>query len=344
MFSVSSLTLLLSLVLCTLSDLSHAQPVAADSSLASPSSDGTSGAAPSPLWQPPSQLWSSTGNRTFKALPPMSNPNRPILHTDPGFDASPPHPGHGPGSPGGEHNGQKNRTDMPWSRNRTVPAITHVDKESGMFYDENGQVRIFRGMAISVKVAPFEPNSETFHPVNSFADDDLRLFDKMNMNIIRLGISWAAVQPQRGPDGFDLAYLEKLVAFTERAARAGLYVLIECHQDLFAEKFMGDGAPSWAITRDWSTLPFPMPIHGFSMASYDPMGHIDAAPTNMNYSDFWGFEYGSDAVTRAFWGLYTNYDGVQDEFIRFWGKLAETFNGMSNVIGYGTSRRRVRKC
>jgi hypothetical protein len=26
---------------------------------------------------------------------------------------------------------------------------------------------------------------------------------------------------------------------------------------------------------------------------------------------------------------------VQQEFIRFWGKLAETFKGMNNIIGYG---------
>jgi endoglycosylceramidase len=163
----------------------------------------------------------------------------------------------------------------------------------------------------------------------------LRLFDKLNLNVMRLGISWAAVQPQKGEHGFDLAYLDKTRRMVEKAAEAGIYVVIECHQDLFAEKFMGDGMPSWAITRDWNTLPFPMPIHGLSMAKYDSLAHVDSAPINMKYSDFWGFEYGADAVTRAFWGLYTNYDGVQTEFVRFWGKLAETFSGMSNLLGYG---------
>jgi len=192
-------------------------------------------------------------------------------------------------------------------------------------------------MSISYKLAPFAPTLDTFDPVHSFSNDDLRLFDKLNLNIIRLGISWAAVQPTKGPNGFDLTYLSLLKDLVVAAEKAGIYVLVECHQDLFSEKFLGDGAPSWAITKDWSTLPFPMPIHGLSKAKYNQFGHVDSAPTNMNQSDEWGFEYASDAVTRAFWGLYTNYDGVQDEFIRFWGKLAETFSGMSNVIGYGKS-------
>lgn len=272
---------------------------------------------------PPHRVFSTRPE--FQALPPMPNPNRKILASHPGFVPALPEPGDEPGS------GHRNDTNTP--SGRRLPAITHVDKDNGMFYDENGRVRVFRGMAISYKIAPYHPELDKYDPILSFNEDDMRLFDKLNLNIIRLGISWAAVQPRKGADGFDLEYLAKIKRLVEKCQDAGLYVLIECHQDLFAEKFLGDGAPSWAITKDWSTLPFPMPIHGTFRAQYD--NGTDVAPSNMNYSDFWGFEYGSDAVVRAFWGLYTNYDGVQDEFARFWGKVAETFSGMSNVIGYG---------
>lgn len=265
----------------------------------------------------------------------MANPNARIRYTNPSLDR-PDSIDHGEDGSGTSHDA-RNRTDEVRTSKRVLPAITHVDKDNGMFYDELGRVRIFRGMAISYKIAPFLPMIDAFNPISSFAEDDLRLLDKLNLNIIRLGVSWAAVQPKRGADGFDMEYLARIRQMVQKWEEAGLYVIIECHQDLFAEKFMGDGAPAWAITRDWNTLPFPMPVHGLARAKYDPLLGAEAAPTNMNYTDAWGFNYVSDSVTRAFWGLYTNYDGVQDEFIRFWGKLAETFTGMNNVIGYGES-------
>lgn len=262
----------------------------------------------------------------------MSNPNPKIIYTNPSLERSrlDPHSGN-------TTHDARNRTDEDRTSKRVLPAITHVGTENGMFYDELGRVRIFRGVAISYKVAPYLPMIDAFNPITSFAEDDLRLLDKLNLNVIRLGISWAAVQPRRGKDWFDLEYLARIKQMVETWEEAGLYVIIECHQDLFAEKFMGDGAPSWAITRDWNTLPFPMPVHGLSVAKYDPLLGVDSAPINMNYTDAWGFHYVSDSVTRAFWGLYTNYDGVQDEFVGFWEKLAETFTGMSNVMGYGMS-------
>ena len=303
-----------------------------------------------PHYTPPQRLFSSVQRGPFKAPPPMPNPNRPIRSTEPGFipwaawtnhppvdtieivlpddgrdQADAPHP-------------TPNVTShfaSPRSGSRRLPSITHVDPTSGAFIDELGRTRVFRGMSISYKIAPFAPELDNFDPVLSFAEDDMRLFDKLNLNIIRLGISWAAVQPVKGPDGFDLEYLSRIKSLVQRCEDAGLYVVIECHQDLFAERFMGDGAPAWAVTRDWSTLPFPMPIHGTKRAVYSANAGPDSAPVNMNYTDYWGFEYGSDAVTRAFWGLYTDDQGTQTEFVRFWGKLAETFKGMNNVVGYG---------
>jgi endoglycosylceramidase len=259
----------------------------------------------------------------------MSNPNRPIYLTNPTFEVDSGVAGNGPRA--------KPTTDETRHAPRKLPAIIRVDPQNGMFYDEHDRVRIFRGMAISYKVAPFMPTIDSFNPINSFAEDDLRLFDKLNLNVIRLGISWAACQPRRGPDGFDLEYLARLRQLVKKSEEYGLYVIIEYHQDLYAEKFTGDGAPSWAISKDWNTLPFPMPISGWKRAEYDDLLGPDGAPTNMNYTDSWGFHYVSDAVIRSFWGLYTNYDGIQDEFIGFWGKLAETFAGMDNVVGYGIS-------
>ena len=157
------------------------------------------------------------------------------------------------------------------------------------------------------------------------------MFERLNLNIIRLGVSWAAVQKGRGPEGFDNVHLSRLQSFVQTCQEHGIYVLLEAHQDLYCERFTGDGFPAWAVTRDRTTLPFPMPMRGLKRAAYDK----ENTPVNMSYTDNWAFLYGSDAVTRAFWGLYTDCDGVEKEFVRFWRKMAEMFGGMGNVIGYG---------
>lgn len=58
----------------------------------------------------------------------------------------------------------------------------------------------------------------------------------MAASVIRLGIPWAAVQPRKGPDGFDSVYLSSIKDFVDRCGRYGIYVLVENHQDLFSER------------------------------------------------------------------------------------------------------------
>jgi hypothetical protein len=215
------------------------------------------------------------------------------------------------------------------SRKHRLQPITHISP-SGQFIDTSSASRLLRGMAISYKTAPFLPITEHFDPVASLTSYDLRLFDKMGLNVIRLGIAWAAVQPHRGPDGFNNHFLENMLTLVRSFAERGIYVILECHQDLFSARFTGDGMPAWAVTKDLKTLPFPLPMIP-KTAKYTAESEM---PTNMKYTDWWGLLHGADAVTRAYWGLYTNYDGIQVEFGQFWEKLAETFKEERNILGY----------
>jgi len=228
--------------------------------------------------------------------------------------------------------GSRDRVVTAANDNLRMPRISSID-DDGMFVDSTGAKRLLRGMAVSYKAEPYLPSRHAFDPKSSFSEVDFRLFDKLNLNVIRLGVSWAAVQPNRGPNGFDHEHLRLLRGFVEECGRHGLYVLVEAHQDLFSEIFTGDGFPPWAATTDQTTSPFPVPMQGWKTAHYDSNGKVD----NIAYSDAWALFHGSDAVTRAFWGLYTDFQGVQGEFARFWAKVAETFTDMDNVIGYGES-------
>ena len=87
-----------------------------------------------------------------------------------------------------------------------------------------------------------------------------------------------------GPGVVDRAYLRRLLAVARRAQRGGLYVLLDMHQDLWSERFQGNGAPDWATKDDG--IPF------------TPVG-----PFPLNYF--------SQAVGRSFTSFYENRDGIR---------------------------------
>lgn len=115
--------------------------------------------------------------------------------------------------------------------------------------------------------------------------------------------------------------------------------------------------PDWTITRDASTGAFPWPVRGFRTARYNVSG-AGGFPVDdiCNFGEAAGQNdwawcvvsvlvsvvrlscarfYLSSAVTRAFWGLYTNDRQMRDHFVRYWAKLASVLRLEDNVVGYG---------
>src|SRR5690625_3720881 len=80
-----------------------------------------------------------------------------------------------------------------------------------------------------------------------FKGIDQSSFDSIkswNMNAVRFGIFWDGLEPE--PGKIDTVYLQKLDTAIAMAKKAGLYVMLDMHQDLYSEKYGGDGAPDWA--------------------------------------------------------------------------------------------------
>ena len=76
------------------------------------------------------------------------------------------------------------------------------------------------------------------------AEDWLRLRRDFGFNTVRLLMTWAAVEPERGR--YDDAYLDGVRARLGWAADAGLLVVLDMHQDVYGEGFGFDGAPRWS--------------------------------------------------------------------------------------------------
>jgi endoglycosylceramidase len=110
----------------------------------------------------------------------------------------------------------------------------------GFLRDADGRAVVLRGvnLAGAHKSKPYWG----FHQPPDFA----RVRSAWGMNAIRLLIVWAAVEPQKGQ--YDDAYLDAVATRVQWAKDAGLFVVVDMHQDVYGEGFAsggGDGAPMW---------------------------------------------------------------------------------------------------
>ncbi|HSO36656.1 MAG TPA: cellulase family glycosylhydrolase, partial [Labilithrix sp.] len=110
--------------------------------------------------------------------------------------------------------------------------------EGGAIHDPGGRTVIMRGvnLAGAHKQKPY---------VSEFQRADYaRLRTDWGMNAIRYLVTWAGLEPSRGV--YDESYLAAIEERIGWARDAGLFVVVDMHQDLFGEGFLGgDGAPRW---------------------------------------------------------------------------------------------------
>ena len=111
----------------------------------------------------------------------------------------------------------------------------------------------------------------------------------------------------------------------DRCADYNISVLVEFHQDLFSEKFCGDGVPLWAIPKTISAT-FPLPID--LPYKYGENG----LPTGCGKHP-WGSYYATYSVNQGFNMLYNNKN-LLDQFISYWEQVATTFKNSINIIAY----------
>ena len=125
------------------------------------------------------------------------------------------------------------------------PPLHH---EGRWLIDARGRVVILHGLNMVNKTGSLKPGA------TGFGKDDARFLHKHGFNTIRLGVIYRGLEPEPpGADGkpdYDPGYLHS-VGRTERVlAKRGIYSLIDFHQDLYNERFEGEGWPDWQVLDD----------------------------------------------------------------------------------------------
>lgn len=97
--------------------------------------------------------------------------------------------------------------------------------------DSQGRSRLFHGMDITYKSAPYVPRISSGPANLSFTSDDAKLLSSLGVNLILLGVMWSGVEPIRGE--YDMGYISQMKAIVSLLDQYNIYVIIEHHQDKY---------------------------------------------------------------------------------------------------------------
>ncbi|MCC7077971.1 MAG: cellulase family glycosylhydrolase [Acidimicrobiia bacterium] len=141
-------------------------------------------------------------------------------------------------------------------------------------------------------------------------DDVLRMgYADWGMNVARVLVQWDAIEPE--PGVYDEAYLDAVAERMRWFEDAGVYVILDMHQDVYGPAVGGNGAPAWATrTNGVPVLP-----------PFEP----------------WWLNYLQPAVNIAFanfWKTAGANADVREHFVAMWRHVADRFAGDPALLGY----------
>lgn len=175
----------------------------------------------------------------------------------------------------------------------SVSTPQKLSRNGRWFIDEGGRVVIIHGTNMVHKLPPYAPQAL------GFGEKDLAFLAENGFNGIRLGFSWAGVEPS--PGVYDDAYIHQIVDLAAAAARHGLLPVVNFHQDGYAEKYGGNGAP------DWACIDYGVPGSGLPSAAGVLPG------SSIAFENFWVNTAAEDGI------------GLQDHYAAAWKHVAQKF-------------------
>jgi endoglycosylceramidase len=178
--------------------------------------------------------------------------------------------------------------------------------------DADGRIALLHGVNARVDGVfdvTFTDGRAALETIPALAAEDCTRMRALGFDLLRLPINWSALEPVQGT--YDDAYLDRVEAAVRCAGDAGMYVLVDLHQDAYSKEIGEDGAPLWAIQ--------PPP----DMLLGGPLGDLGARRT-------------SSQVTAAFATFFDQAEpaGLQAACIAALDHVATRFATDPAVIGF----------
>lgn len=192
-------------------------------------------------------------------------------------------------------------------------ATPAADREASLLTVHDGAIRDSSGRQVFLWGVNVGEKSSALRHQSWHGPEDFRNLRRWGMNAVRLLIFWSAVEPE--PGRYDDSYLALVDQRIDWARDAGLYVILDMHQDLWSESIPGgNGAPAWAT--------------------------LDDDRPHFTIGDIWSTAYYvSPRVHRAFDSFWNNAPGpdgigIQDRFALAWQHVAQRYARRPEVIGF----------
>ena len=179
------------------------------------------------------------------------------------------------------------------------------------FIDEKGRERIFNGINFVDKhCLPDDDGVIRFQ--TALNDETLSAVAARGVNIVRLGVTWAAIEPVRG--AYNTVYLDGVKQTLALCEKYGVYAFLDWHQDLYSYYCCrGDGAPKWACVGNREKVKDPVIIWA--------TGYFLNRSVQRSFDAFW--------ENRTIDGK-----GVQDSFCDMLTYTADYLKGSPALMGY----------
>lgn len=188
--------------------------------------------------------------------------------------------------------------------------MNKISADGKRFVDETGRERIFSGLNFVYKGCEADDGGVIRYKTE-LDEKTAAEMTRRGMNIVRLGVTWAGVEPQMCR--YNEIYLAGVKETVKLCEKYGIYVYIDFHQDLYSHVTNGDGAPAWATLLDG--------------AKVHPMRFIWAE------GYFWG-----RACHRAFDNFWANTEiegrGIQERFCDMLKYVAAYLSDCENIMAY----------
>lgn len=175
------------------------------------------------------------------------------------------------------------------------------------FIDEYDRQRIFNGINYTDKSGL----KYCFINSNEYTELNLRKLSECGFNVIRLGVTWEAIEPE--PNKYNEDYIDKIVNFMDVCHKYGMYVFIDMHQDLYGPAGGSDGAPEWASLTDGAKLKKNKLVWA--------TGYFWGKVVHNCFDSFWADKE-------------VNGVGLQTYFINMWKHIAERVKDHPALFGF----------
>ena len=186
------------------------------------------------------------------------------------------------------------------------------------FVDDAGRVAILRGVNARVEGVfdvTFDDGRAPLEPIPAFTAADATRMRELGFDLLRLPINWSAVEPEdTEPPTYDDAYLARVQEVVDLCRAAGVYVILDFHQDAYSKHIGEDGAPLWAIE--------PPP----EMLLEGPLDDLEERRTSGQVL----------AAFETFFGDAEPGPTLRARFAAMAAHVAEAFAGDEAVFGYET--------